>query len=147
LSFQQLEKLQEKYGAQGFVVLAFPTNDFHQELDSNQEIQSFLHDHFSSVTFPVFGLSSLRTNPVYRTLQEQLPHQYVQHNFYKYLVDRQGIAQHLYPKSQPPVDIEQDIERLLLLSTTTTTGDNNKLPNNKSQNDKKMMKKKKMKHK
>jgi glutathione peroxidase len=147
LSFQQLEKLQEKYGAQGFVVLAFPTNDFHQELNTNEEIQSFLHDHFPSVTFPVFGQSSLRTNPVYRTLQEQLPHQYVQHNFYKYLVDRHGIAQHLYPKSQPPVDLEQDIEQLLSMSTTTT-GDDNKPPNNKSKNDKKMMMKKtKMKHK
>jgi glutathione peroxidase len=146
LSFQQLEKLQEKYRDQGFVVLAFPTNDFHQELDSNQEIQSFLHDHFPEVTFPVFGLSSLRTNPVYRTLQEQLPHQFVQHNFYKYLIDRQGIAQHLYPKSQPPVDLEQDIERLLLASTTTT-GDNKLPTNNKSKNDQKKMKKKRQKHK
>jgi glutathione peroxidase-family protein len=120
LSFTQLEELQSKYHDQGFVVLAFPTNDFHQELATNRDIQIFLRDHFEpGMTFPVFGISSLRTNPVYRTLQEQLPNDVVQHNFYKYLVDRQGIARKLYPKSQAPVELEADIEQLLLASPST----------------------------
>jgi glutathione peroxidase len=122
LSFTQLEELQLKYLDQGFVVLAFPTNDFHQELDTNRDIQIFLRDHFEpGMTFPVFGISSLRTNPVYRTLQEQLPHEVVQHNFYKYLVDRQGVARHLYPKSQAPVELEADIEQLLLASSSSSS--------------------------
>lgn len=98
-------------------MLAFPSNDFRQELESNQEIHSFLEQHFPDTNFPVFGISSLSNNPVYQQLRRQLPTQKVQHNFFKYLVDRRGIAQRLYPKSREPQTLEQDIENLLSEAT------------------------------
>jgi glutathione peroxidase len=109
-----LSELQEKYKNRGFSVLAFPTNDFRQEFDTNQEIQHFLEDLFSgAIKFPVFGTTPLRENPVYRQLQEQLPYQHVENNFFKYLVDRNDIATAVFHKKQDPVTLEPEIEKLL----------------------------------
>jgi glutathione peroxidase len=110
-----LALLQSKFHSQGFSVLAFPITDFHQEFYSNNEIQSFIKETYPDTNFPVFGVSSLRDNPVYQRLQEQLPDQHVKHNFFKYLVGRDGIALHLYTKGRDPITLIDDIERQLKL--------------------------------
>ena len=97
-------------------MLAFPTNDFHQELATNAQIQNFVRDKFPLVQFPVFGTSSLRENPVYQVLQQQIPDRRVSHNFFKYLVDRQGRAQQLFTKQQDPLSLAPYIEALLVES-------------------------------
>lgn len=112
-TYTELAELQEKYASQGFTVLAFPTNDFHQEPGSNAEILSFVNDKFPQVSFPIFGKSSLASNPVYQKLERHLPHDHVKHNFYKYLVNRKGIAVKLFNKKQLPLSIEDAIEELL----------------------------------
>lgn len=105
--------LQSKYGKSGFTVLAFPSNDFHQELETNDEIDTFLKRTFPEINFPVFASSSLKDNPVFQALQQQLPDEQVEHNFFKYLVDRDGIAIDLYHKRQDPLTLESAIEELL----------------------------------
>lgn len=94
-------------------MLAFPSDDFHQELATNEKIQEFVHTNYPQATFPIFGLSSLQDNPVYQTLSRQLPNTHVKHNFYKYLVNREGIAVKFYTKPQEPLSIREDIEELL----------------------------------
>lgn len=114
VSYTQLSELQEKYQDRGFTVLAFPTNDFHQEPGSNEEIQSFVQEKFPQVTFPIFGKSSLATNPVYMKLERHLPNDFVKHNFFKYLVNRKGIAVKLFNKKQAPLSLQDAIEELLV---------------------------------
>jgi len=82
-------------------------------LGSNAEIAQFLSDHFPQVDFPIFGLSSLEDNTVYQALRKQMPGAKVRHNFFKYLVDENGIAVHFYPQQVDPISIEADIEELL----------------------------------
>lgn len=94
-------------------MLAFPTNDFHQELSSNEEIQEFVKSNYEQVTFPIFGLSSLHDNVVYKELREQLPDAHVKHNFFKYLVDRNGKAVKLFHKKEDPLTFTKEIEKLL----------------------------------
>lgn len=113
MSYTQLAELQEKYKDRGFTILAFPTNDFHQEPGSNEEILSFVTEKYPQVNFPIFGKSSLASNPVYLKLERHLPNDVVKHNFFKYLVNRQGIAVHLYNKKTEPRSLEQAIEKLL----------------------------------
>jgi len=110
-----LALLQDKYESFGFSVLAFPTNDFRQEYDTNEEIRSFLEDEFPEITFPVLAQSSLADNIVYQQLRKQLPDERdtVQHNFFKYLVDRNGVAVKLFTKKQDPLSLVDDIEALL----------------------------------
>jgi glutathione peroxidase len=98
---------------EGFSVLAFPSNDFHQELETNQEISNFWKEQYPEADFPVFASTSLTTNPVYQRFKEHLPHERVGHNFFKYLVNRQGIAVKLFTKKQDPFSFKADILELL----------------------------------
>ena len=116
ITYEQLADLQRKYQSRGFSVLAFPTNDYYQELGSNEKIHEFVSQNFPQVTFPIFGLSSLKANPVYQELERQLPNDRVRHNFYKYLVDRNGVAVRLFSKPEDPFVIEPYIEKLLIHS-------------------------------
>ena len=94
-------------------MLAFPISDFRQEYSTNEEIAAFLKSNFGQVNFPVFGVSSLADNPVYTALRKQLPDAHVEHNFFKYLVDRQGRAVKFFHKKQDPLTLTEEIERLL----------------------------------
>jgi len=100
--------------------MAFPTNDYHQEFETNDEIQTFIQDNFPDVSFPIFGVSKLEENPVYKALQRQRPDYKVKQNFYKYLIDRQGNIIGFYNKKFQPLDIIPDIEKALSTTTTTT---------------------------
>ena len=93
--------------------MAFPSNDFHQELGSNQEIQDFVSEKFDDVNFPIFALSSLKDNIIYQQLQRQNPDFQVQHNFFKYLVDRNGQVVKFFHKKQDPLTLTDEIEKLL----------------------------------
>ncbi len=94
-------------------MLAFPTNDFHQELATNEDIQAFVKANYDQVTFPMFGLSSLDENSVYQALRKQLPDSHVQHNFFKYLVDRNGKAVKMFAKKDDPLTLVNEIEKIL----------------------------------
>lgn len=84
-----LETLYQRYRDRGFVVLAFPSDDFWQEPRDNAGIAAMCDAR--GVTFPVFGRSHIRggsRSPVYTFLAEtgEAPNW----NFAKYLVGRDG---------------------------------------------------------
>ena len=121
ISYRQLSELQEKFGEQGFTVLAFPSNDYGQEFPENRDIQKFIQTNYPQVTFPVLGTSHLPENPVYQLLQQQMPGFHVKHNFYKYLINRQGIAVKFFDKKTNPRAIQNDIEELLSAPSNAVT--------------------------
>ena len=90
-----LEKVYREYRDQGFVVLGFPSNDFQQELSSDEAVKSFCSTKFD-ITFPLLGRSQVLgpdANPVFAALAAQpdgigAPPQW---NFTKYLLDRDGV--------------------------------------------------------
>lgn len=51
--YEKLEWLQRTYGDRGFDVLGFPSNQFHQELDSEEAIKVYCSTTWG-VTFPMF---------------------------------------------------------------------------------------------
>lgn len=112
ISYEQLSSLQHKYGARKFAVLAFPTNDFHQETGTNAEINSFVDLHYPDCGFQIFEKSSLKDSTVYKALSSQVDGK-VKGNFYKYLVNRKGEAVSLHGKKDAPFSFEQEIVRLL----------------------------------
>jgi len=58
--------------------------------------------------------NSHQQHPVYAALQRHLPADGpVPHNFFKYLVGRDGIAVRRFHKRQDPLDLEADIRALL----------------------------------
>ena len=92
-----LERLQEKYGAEGFSVVGFPCNQFAgQEPGTAEEIATFCSATYG-VTFPLFEKVEVNgpdRHPVYTELVEHPDAEGVagdvQWNFEKFLVSRDG---------------------------------------------------------
>jgi glutathione peroxidase len=93
--------------------LAFPISDFNQEYEENEMIEAYVQEKFPQVDFPIFGLSSLRENPVYQELYRQLPDHRVKWNFFKYLVDGNGQAVQVFDLKVSPLQLADEIEKLL----------------------------------
>ena len=90
--YEGLEKLYANYGAQGLVVLGFPSNDFgQQEPGKDKDIADFCFNTYG-VKFPMFEKSVVtgkKANPLFQELAKAgggSP----RWNFYKYLVGRDG---------------------------------------------------------
>ena len=101
------------YSSKGFSVLAFPISDFNQELGSNEEILSYVHENFPQVDFPLFGLSNLDESPVYQSIRKQKPEETIRWNFYKFLVDRNGRVVEVFDLKVNPLKIADRIEKIL----------------------------------
>nr|BFD59568.1 glutathione peroxidase [Bdellovibrio sp. CKG001]BFD62948.1 glutathione peroxidase [Bdellovibrio sp. HM001] len=92
---KELEEMYKKYASRGFIVLAFPSNDFKQEKGTNEEVQSFAEKEFG-VTFPFFDKAPVTgkdKQPVYQFLTTQKPgllFKDVAWNFEKFLINRKG---------------------------------------------------------
>ena len=89
-----LEELYARYKDQGFVVLAFPSNDFMgQEPGTNEEIKKFCDLRFK-ISFPLFAKISVkgkRMNPLFRYLTEETAFKGdISWNFNKFLVSPEG---------------------------------------------------------
>lgn len=90
--YKELEELYQEFKDQGFVVLAFPSNDFlGQEPGSNEEIKEFCESKFN-VTFPLFEKGPVtgdEKQPVFAWLTEQAGSG-ILWNFEKFLVGKDG---------------------------------------------------------
>ena len=118
--YEAMEEIFQKYRNQGFVVLGFPSNDFYQELSSNEEIKEFCEGY--RISFPLFASSSVtgsNKQPVYEFLTNSSAYQAmrgeVRWNFEKFLVDRKGQVIARYPSAVSPnhPQLLNDIEKLL----------------------------------
>ena len=110
--YKSLEALYQQYKAQGFEILAFPSNDFGgQEPGSNEEIKKFCELKFKT-SFPLFAKIPVKgeaAHPLYKYLGE------VDWNFNKFLVSADGkLVAHLPSKAEPTSDeVKKQVEALL----------------------------------
>lgn len=104
--YDGLEKLYEKYRAQGLEVLGFPANEFGaQEPGNNAQIHQFCKSRFG-VQFPMFEkiiVKGKNIHPLYNALLQAQPEPAeVQWNFEKFLVDRAGkVIARFAPRTTP----------------------------------------------
>jgi glutathione peroxidase len=100
-----LQKIYDKYKAQGFEILAFPSGDFGgQEFDDAKEIREFCTSRYS-VTFPVFEKCRVKTGDgqaevfaMLGTKTGELPGW----NFGKYIVSRDGKTAQFFASTVAP---------------------------------------------
>lgn len=107
--YEGLEKVYEKYAKKGFVILAFPANNFgKQEPGPNDEIKQFCESKYS-VTFPLFGKVSVKGSDIC-DLYQYLTDKKADHkqggeipwNFTKFLVNREGeVVARFGPRTTP----------------------------------------------
>ena len=108
--YEQLEQLQKAYGARGFDVLAFPSNQFLQELSNMDDILEYCSTTWG-VTFPVFDkvrVNGKKAAPLYKELtkaeDEDGKAGRVEWNFEKFLVLPGGEVKRFRPKVKPDDD-------------------------------------------
>lgn len=102
--FKSLEALHQRYGKQGFEVLGFPSDDFRQELASEEAVAEFCELNYG-VSFPMFQKIHVRSadaHPLYRDLAAATG-SYPGWNFNKYLIDRNGEVVEHYGSSVLPM--------------------------------------------
>jgi len=117
---KDLQDLYTKYSSQGFVVLAFPSNDFRQEKNDNAGVKAFAEKNYAT-TFPFFEKAPVtgpEIQPVFKFLTEQKPGillKGIGWNFEKFLINRQGQVLDRWPSLIRPssTKIQQAIEKAL----------------------------------
>ncbi|SFR04448.1 glutathione peroxidase [Lentzea waywayandensis] len=117
-----LERLQEKYGTEGFSVVGFPCNQFMgQEPGTSEEIATFCSTTYG-VSFPLYEKIEVNGPGQHAVYQELTKHADadgtagdVQWNFEKFLVSRDGqVLARFRPRTEPEdASITEAIEAAL----------------------------------
>ena len=104
--YAKLEELQKTYGERGFTVLGFPSNQFLQELGSEEAIAEYCSTTWG-VTFPMFDkvkVNGKNAHPLYKELTKTEDASgkagKVQWNFEKFVVAN-GVVHRFRPKTEP----------------------------------------------
>lgn len=109
--YSGLEELYRNYKEQGFVILAFPCNDFgSQEPGTNEEIKEFCSSKYD-VTFPLFDKISVlgeNKHPLYQILtnNDVTGNEEVKWNFEKFLISKTGNVVAKYKSKVDPLSEE-----------------------------------------
>ena len=115
--YENLEKVYRQFKDRGFVVLGFPSDDFWQEYNSNEEIKEFCEGY--QISFPLFAEGPVRgsdKHEIFRFLTEQSGMDgEIRWNFEKFLIDRDGNLVRRYRSGQDPDEdpLLSQIETLL----------------------------------
>uniref|UniRef100_A0A8C5WXD8 Glutathione peroxidase n=1 Tax=Laticauda laticaudata TaxID=8630 RepID=A0A8C5WXD8_LATLA len=140
--FTQFHELQRRFGSQGLLVLAFPSNQFgHQENATNEEILNSLKyvrpGNGYEPNFPVFEkceVNGENAHPLFKFLKESLPVPHddpvslmsdpksiiwspvcrsdIAWNFEKFLIGRDGVPFKRYSRRFETIKMQDDIEKL-----------------------------------
>lgn len=110
--YKELEEVYDKYHTAGFVIVAFPANNFgQQEPGTPEEIRKFCTENYG-ITFPLMAKISVKGNdmaPIYKWLTSKQENgvmdSEVKWNFQKYLIDENGkLIDVVYSKEKPNSD-------------------------------------------
>ena len=116
-----LEKLYEKYGKDGLVIVGVPANNFGgQEPGTNEEIVKFCESTYH-VKFPMLAKVSVKgadINPLYAFLTSEKTSPVhagpISWNFEKFLIGRDGSVIGRFAPRTAPTDLEDPIQKALV---------------------------------
>lgn len=114
--YKGLQELYDRYRDRGLIVLAVPSDDFQQELATNQEVKDFCELQYG-IDLPMTAITSVRgrsAHPFFQSLREEqgfTPHW----NFNKVLISPDGGVVETYRSSVDPLStsLTREIEALL----------------------------------
>lgn len=110
-----LQELHDRFSAHGFTVLGFPSDQFHQEPGSDEEIQEVCTSSYE-VTFPLFSkidVNGPSAHPLWQWMCAQKAGVIggrIAWNFTKFLIDGEGKVLRRYAPPVPPGRIARRIE-------------------------------------
>jgi glutathione peroxidase len=114
--FSALQELYDTYRDRGLVVLAVPSDDFKQELSSNEEVKEFCELQYG-IDMPMTGITNIRgktAHPFFRSLASEAGFE-PSWNFNKVLLGPDGRVAGTYGSPVRPMSgrMTGDIEKLL----------------------------------
>jgi glutathione peroxidase len=105
--YEKLETLQKTYGEKGFTVLGFPSNQFLQELGSDEAIQEYCSTTWG-ITFPIFEkirVNGRNAHPLYKELTKTPDATgksgRISWNFEKFVITPDGSVHRFSPRTEP----------------------------------------------
>lgn len=118
--YEDLEKIYQQYASRGFVVLAFPCNQFGgQEPGEAAEIANFCATRYQ-VTFPIFSkidVNGKNQDPLYAFLKSSakgfLGTENIKWNFTKFLIGKNGQVIKRFGSMTSPLKLMAEIEKAL----------------------------------
>lgn len=106
-----IEALYKKYHDQGLEVLGLPSNQFHQELGSDEQTSEYCQMHYG-VTFPMTKQVKVNgddEDSLFTYLKETAGHGRIKWNFTKFLIGRDGQVIERFAPTTKPEKFEADI--------------------------------------
>jgi glutathione peroxidase len=115
-NYKELKILHDKFAPLGLEIIAFPCNDFGgQEPGDNDQIQQFAKEW--GAEFKVMGKLECKgrheANPIYHMLTETMHLEDITWNFMKFITDRYGRPVVAVKHDVSPLELEEDIMRVL----------------------------------
>jgi glutathione peroxidase len=116
--YEKLEAMQKLYADRGFTVLGFPSNQFLQELGTDEAIKEYCSTTWG-VTFPIFEkvrVNGRNQHPLYKELKAEEADGNsgrITWNFEKFVVTPDGAVHRFSPKTEP-----DDPQIISLIETT-----------------------------
>ncbi|MEJ6347750.1 glutathione peroxidase [Holzapfeliella sp. He02] len=112
---ETIEQLYQDYKDKGFAVIGLPSNQFHQELENDQDTSDYCQRHYG-VTFPMtkkVKLNGDEADPLINYLKEQSGKGAIKWNFTKFLIGKYGQLIHRYAPMTSPKKMEAEIVQAL----------------------------------
>lgn len=116
--YDGLQELYEKYKEDDFVVLDFPSNQFLQSPESNEQTDTICKTNYGT-TFPRFAKVNVNgedASTLFKYLRQEkggVLGNAIKWNFTKFLIDRNGEVVKRFAPTAVPSDIDSDIKKLL----------------------------------
>lgn len=116
--FDELQNLYDKYKAEDFVILGFPSNQFKQEVATAEDAAEACRMTYG-VSFPMHEIVKINgkdAHPLFKLLTDEskgILGSAIKWNFTKFLVDKDGHVVERFGPTESPLTFEDKIEAYL----------------------------------
>ena len=118
--YSDIESLYQKYKKDGLVIIGIPSNDFgNQELSSNKKVKEFCNINFN-VSFFLTEITNIKGengHPFFKWIKKEAGFlAFPKWNFYKYLINKDGLLVKWYASTTRPnsTKITREIDKVSL---------------------------------
>ena len=118
--YNDIEALYKKYKKDGLIVIGIPSNDFgNQELSSNKKVKEFCNINFN-ISFYLTEITNIKGDsghPFFKWIKKEAGFlAFPKWNFYKYLINKEGLLVKWYASTTRPISnkITKEIDKIIL---------------------------------
>ena len=119
IQYRDIESLHQKYKKDGLIVIGIPSNDFgNQELSSNKKVKEFCTINFD-ISFMLTEITNIKGEkaPFFKWVKKEAGFlAFPKWNFYKYLINKEGLLVKWYASTTRPNSnkITTEIDKIIL---------------------------------